>query len=297
MSTALVQRLLFAVLCVVWGSTWIAMKAGTVIVPPGLFAGLRWLVAGVILLGWCWFHDGRLRLPWQTAGRVVCVALLLVTTNQLLMLYSLRHVGSGLGAVINCALSPLSLLGFAVALRQERLTRRIAFAMGLGVLGIVVLFGPAAAAGRLDGAALLGACGIILGTLTYSAGSVLARPMMGTMSPILLAGMINLCGGACLLLCSLLFEPGSVAALDLRWGAGAWGAWLFLVGPASLGASTIFLVLVRDWGASKAGSYAFVSPIVAVLLGLFISGEALHPIDAVGMGLMLGAAWVALRKA
>ena len=55
-------------------------------------------------------------------------------------------------------------------------------------------------------------------------------------------------------------------------------------------------MLVRDWGASKAGSYAFVSPIVAVLLGLTLSGEALHPIDAIGMALMLIAAGVALRR-
>lgn len=297
MSFSLRQRLLFAVLCVVWGSTWIAMKSGTAIVPPALFAGLRWSAAGVLLLGWIWFHEGRLRIPWHLAGRLLGVALLLITTNQLLMLYGLRTVGSGLGAVINCALSPLSLLGFAVALHQERITRRIAFAMGLGVVGIFTLFGPAALSGRLDGGVLLGAFEIVLGTLTYSAGSVLARPLMGTMSPLMLGGLINLVGGISLLVGSIAFEQGAVAALDLRWGVTAWAAWLFLLGPAALGASTIFLVLVRDWGATKAGSYAFVSPIIAVLLGLFISGEALHPVDVVGMVLMLGAAWVALRRA
>jgi drug/metabolite transporter (DMT)-like permease len=291
------QRMLFVILCIVWGSTWIAMKAGTVSVPPGMFSGLRWIAAGMILLVWVWFHDGRLRIPWHLTGRLVSVAFLLITSNQLLMLYSLRYVGSGLGAVINCALSPLSLLGFAIALHQERLTRRIAFAMALGVLGIVVLFGPAAAAGRLDGAVLLGAVGIILGTLTYSAGSVMARPMMGAMSPYLFAAMINVAGGIMLVGCSLAFEPGAVAALDLHWGVSAWTSWLFLLGPGSLGASTIFLLLVRDWGATKAGSYAFVSPIIAVLLGLAVSGEALHPADAAGMGLMLVAAWVALRRA
>jgi drug/metabolite transporter (DMT)-like permease len=108
---------------------------------------------------------------------------------------------------------------------------------------------------------------------------------------------VNLTGGVMLLVTSLSVEPGAWAALDLHWGLTPWLAWLFLVGPAALGASTIFFVLVRDWGAGKAGSYAFVSPIVAVLIGLFVSGEALHPVDAVGMALMLGAAWVALRRA
>lgn len=297
MKPALRQQLMFAILCVVWGSTWIAMKSGTAAVPPGLFSGLRWITAGIVLLAIVRFREGALRLPWGMANRVVLVALLLITSNQFFMLYALRYVGSGLGAVINCALTPLSLLGFAVAMRQERINRRIVAAMALGVLGIFMLFGPAALAGRLDGLVLLGAVGIICGTLTYSAGSVLARPLLGTVSPLLLAGVIDVVGGVFLLVFSLAFEPGSIAALDLRWGWGPWGAWLFLVGPAAIGASTIFLVLVRDWGATKAGSFAFVSPIIAVLLGLFISGEALHPIDAVGMVLMLGGAWVALRKA
>jgi drug/metabolite transporter (DMT)-like permease len=291
------QRLMFAVLCLVWGSTWIAMKQGTVHVPPALFAGLRWTVAGAILLMFAWFAEGRLRIPWHALRPVLVISVLLNSANQLFMLYGLRYVGSGLGAVINCALTPLALLGFAVATRQERITGRVMAAMALGVIGIFVLFGPAAVSGRLDGMALFGASCIVMGTLTYAAGSVLARPLTQSMSPYLLSGIINLLGGLELLPVSLIFEPGSFAALDLHWGFVSWVSWFFLVAPASLGASTIFLILVRDWGASKAGSFAFISPIVAVFEGLMLSGEALHPVDAVGMALMLVAAWVALRKA
>jgi drug/metabolite transporter (DMT)-like permease len=297
MKSSLRYQLMFGFLCLIWGSTWIAMKSGTVHVPPGLFGGLRWTLAGVMMLGFLWMRGANMWVPWRLAGRILVVALLLITSNQLLMLYGLRYVGSGLGAVINCALSPLSVLGFAVAMRQERITQRIAIAMGLGVLGIFVLFGPAALAGRLDGMVLLGALCIVLGTLTYSAGSVLARPLMGGLSPFLLAGVVNVVGGVILFAFSLAFEPGSVAALDMRWGATAWWCFLFLLFPAALGATTIFFILVRDWGATKSGSYAFISPIIAVLLGLFISGEALHVMDVVGMVLMLAAAWVALRKA
>ncbi len=296
MTQELRLRLMFAALCLLWGMTWIAMKLGTAVVPPALFGGLRWTSAGLILLAALRLR-GPIRLPWHMAGRIGVVAVLLITVNQLCMLYSLRLVGSGLAAVINCALSPLTLVGFAVAVGQERLTRRIAMAMGLGVFGIVMLFGPAALAGRLDGMVLVGAAGVTLGTLVYSAASVLARPLMRTVSPLLLAALVNLTGGVMLLVTSLTVEPGAWAALNLHWGLTAWLAWLFLVGPAALGASTIFFVLVRDWGAGKAGSYAFVSPIVAVLIGLFVSGEALHPIDAVGMALMLAAAWAALRRA
>lgn len=296
MSSALTMRLLFAILCVMWGSTFIAMKLGTAVLPPALFGGLRWSAAGFLMLVFLRLR-GPLRIPWHLAGRIVLVAVLMITLNQMMMLYSLRLVGSGLAAVVSCALSPLSLLGFAVAMRQERLTRRIAIAMVMGVAGIFLLFGPAALTGRLDGLALLGAFGVAMATLVYSAASVLMRPLMRTVSPLFLAALVNFIGGIILLTGSLVLEPGAVAGLNFRWGTTVWLSWLFLVFPAALGATSIFFILVRDWGASKAGSYAFVSPIVAVLLGLFISGEALHPIDAVGMAMMLGAAWVALRRA
>jgi drug/metabolite transporter (DMT)-like permease len=296
MTASLKMRLMFAVLCVMWGSTFIAMKLGTAVVTPGVFGGLRWSAAGAIMLLLLRLR-GPVRIPWHLARRIGLVAVMMITMNQLLTLYGLRVVGSGLAAVISCALSPLSLLGFAVVMGQERLNRRIVTAMALGVLGIFMLFGPAALAGRLDGLALVGAGGLALATIIYSAASVLARPLMRTVSPLLLAALVNLTGGLILLATSLAFEPGAWAALDFRWGTKAWAAWLFLVFPAALGATTIFFILVRDWGASKAGSYAFVSPIVAVLLGLVISGEALHPFDAVGMALMLTGAWVALRRA
>ncbi len=272
------------------------MKLGSAVVPPGIFVGLRWSIAGLILLAWVWLRHGRWVSPWPLAGRIAAVAALMILGNQMFTLHSLRYVGSGMGSVINSSLTPLSLVGFALLMRQERMSWRIGLAMGLGVVGILVLFGPAAMAGRMDGTVLLGAVGIILGTLSYSAGSVLARPMMAAMPALQVAGLINLLGGLMCLAFGLAFEDGAWEALRLDWGFGTWVAWLWLLGPAALGASTMYLVLVRDWGVTKTGSYAFISPIVAVVLGLLINNEALHPIDAIGMTLMLGGAAVALRR-
>src|SRR5487761_2127089 len=91
------QRLMFLFLCFVWGTTWLAMKVGIASIPPGLFAGSRWTVAG------------------------------------------------------------LALLGFSVALGQERFSPRQLAAIGLGVVGVLVLFGPSAVAGTLDVAQVAGA--------------------------------------------------------------------------------------------------------------------------------------------
>ena len=81
------------------------------------------------------------------------------------------------------------------------------------------------------------------------------------------------------------------------WGTPAWAAWIFLVLFGSLAAYTIFLQLVREWGASRAGAYAFVSPAIAVLLGVWVFGEVVTLVDALGIATMLAGAWLTLRPA
>ena len=296
MNNATRQRLMFVFLCFVWGSTWIAMKQGPLHVPPAMFAGTRWATAGAIQLFYVWWDTGRLRLPIQSLKSIFIISILVNSSTQIFMLYGLRHVGAGIGAVINSGLTPLSLLAFAVAMKHERINLRVSLAMGLGVSGILVLFGPAAAAGELSPSTLLGAGLVMMGTFTYCGGSVMLRPLTQAHSPIVVAGMINVMGGMTLIPISLIFEPGAIHSLNLEWGWVSWASWLFLLIPASLAASTIFMILVRDWGPSRAGSFAFVSPIIAVFEGIAMNGEALTWIEAIGMTLMLAGAWFALRK-
>ena len=284
------SRVLFVILCLVWGTTWLALKAGAVSVPPALFAGTRWLAAGALLLLWHAARGARVRVRPQLTGRLLLVALLMIAVNQSLMMYSMRYVGSGLAAVINSALTPIALLGFGVALGQERFSLRQALGIALGIAGLLLLFGPAALSGDLDHWELLGALGVIAGCLSYCGGSVIARPLMRSVPPVEVAATTNVIGGAILLVGSLLFEPGASRALTGGWGAAAWAAWWYLLLFGSLGASIIYFLLVRDWGASRAGTYAFISPVIAVILGLVVYSERLRLTDAAGMALMLGAA-------
>lgn len=289
------QRVLFGLLCLIWGTTWLALKVGATAVPPGLFSGLRWTVAGGLLLVWQAMRGGPVLVRAWSLLRMSAVALLMISLNALFMLYGLRHVGSGLASVISAGLTPVSLLGFAVAMRQERVSRRQLGAIALGIGGIVVLFGPQAVGGQGDPAELVGAAGLILGCLCYTLGSVLIRPLMRLMPAAQVAGATNLIGGVALLVWSVPFEPGAIDALSLRWGAQAWAAWWFLLLVGSLGATMIYLLLVRDWGASRTGTYAFVSPVISVALGVLVYDERLDVTDGLGMTLMLAAAGLALR--
>lgn len=289
------ERAMFGVLCFVWGTTWLAMKVGIATVPPGFFAGTRWTVAGLALLLYRALRGHTLDVPFRLRARLILCSVLLVSLNQVVQLYGLRYVTAGLAAVLSSALTPIGLLGFAVALGQEKFRWQQGAAMALGVVGICVLFGPKALEGNLHVPEVAGALAVIFSTLCYALGSVLARPLMRTMPPGHVAAMTNFIGGAILLAGSLAFEPGALDATTGGWGWPAFVAWLYLLIPGSLFATVIYFLLVRDWGASRAGTYAFISPIVAVVLGAALFGEVVGPSDVIGMLLMLAAAGVVLR--
>jgi drug/metabolite transporter (DMT)-like permease len=288
---------MFVFICFVWGTTWLAMKIGIGAVSPGVFAGLRWSLAGAIILTFRRFRGERVMPPPRLMPRLVFVAVLLITLNQVIQLYGLKYITAGLGAVISSALTPIALLVFSVTAGQERFSPRQLGAIGVGVAGVVLLFGPSALAGTLDGWEVIGAAGVTIGVLCYTAGSVMTRPIMRTVEPVQLAGLTDLIGGVVLLVAALAVEPGAWASMRLQWGWPALLAWLYLLVPGSLMSTTMYFLLVRDWGASRPGTYAFISPVIAVVIGCTLFGEKLDWGEAAGMGLMLGAAGMALRPA
>lgn len=288
---------MFVFICFVWGTTWLAMKVGISTVTPGVFAGLRWSIAGVIILGFRAFRGQRVMPPPRLIPRLVFVSVVLITLNQIIQLYGLKYITAGLAAVISSALTPIALLVFSIVAGQERFSPRQLGAIGVGIVGVMMLFGPEALAGRLDVWEVIGAGGVTIGVLCYTAGSVMTRPIMRTLEPVQLAGLTDLIGGSVLLLASLSAEPGAWESMRLHWGWPAFLSWLYLLVPGALMSTTMYFMLVRDWGASRPGTYAFISPVIAVVIGCSLFDEKLDWGEAVGMTLMLGAAGLALRPA
>ncbi len=289
------QRAMFVFICFVWGTTWLAMKIGIATVSPGIFAGLRWTIAGAVILAFRKYRGQRVMPPPRLIPRLVFVSVVLITLNQVIQLYGLKYITAGLGAVISSALTPIALLVFSVAAGQERFNSRQLGAISVGVVGVLLLFGPSAIAGTIDVWEVMGAAAVTVGCLCYTAGSVMTRPIMRTLEPVQLAGLTDLIGGVVLLVSALGVEPGAWESMELHWGWPAFLAWLYLLVPGALMSTTMYFLLVRDWGASRPGTYAFISPVIAVVLGCSFFGEKLDWGDASGMALMLGAAALALR--
>jgi drug/metabolite transporter (DMT)-like permease len=285
---------LFALMCLIWGATWLAMKFGVASVPPIFFAGTRFIVAGLVMLLLAGLRKEVRWLGRRELGRLVLVQLLMVVLTYAPLFWGIRYVPSGLTAVLDLALMPVSLLGFGIALGEERWSSDRAAALGFGFAGLAVLFGPQIVV-PTDPLSLLGAAAIVLSAVLYSLGSVIARPLTKTISAAFMSGLTMLPGGLVLTFGALAMEPGAVAAAQFNWTAAAWSGWLFLVLFGSLVAFTTYMRLIAVWGPARAGSYAYVSPIIAVLLGVLVLGEHVGLRDGVGMALLLLAAFCSLR--
>ena len=288
-------HLLFVVMCLIWGATWIAIRAGVEALPPLLFAGTRLVVAGALLLAWRWLSGAPLaiaRAHWPLLG---VVALFTMAATYAFLFWGMRYVPSGLAAIIHLSLLPVGLCAFGLAHGEERLSARQVAAVGLGLAGLAILFGPAAGA-KGDPAELWGVAAIVASTLLYGWGSVLSRPLTRRYPPALIAGWSVLLGGLVLIALSAAFEAVDWSVLAAFAAPQVLAGWLFLVLFGSLVAFTVYLRLLRDWGPVRAGMYALVSPVIAVALGAAVYGERLTPYQVAGGLLMLSAAWLALHR-
>ncbi len=292
------NAVLFAVMCLVWGLTWLPVKVGGTHVPPVFLAAVRFTIAGVLML--LWAGRDMLKVPAGAWPRLVGTALLLNTANYTLLFWGTAHAPTGLAAIVNFATIPIFTLLASRAIEKEPVDGRKLAAIGLGTIGLGFLFATRALGGlsavQGDPQEAIGLAAVAAGTLFYCTGAVLSRPIAGTMPTLTLAGWQTLIGGIGLSAVSLAVER--VGSADFA----ALAQWpvlpcvAFLVIGGSLMGFTIYMRLLRDWGAFRAGLYAFVSPAVAVGVGVAVLEEPFGLSEAIGAALMFGAATIALKR-
>jgi drug/metabolite transporter (DMT)-like permease len=290
-----VSRLVaFGVMALIWGVTWLPTKIAVQTVPPIFLATARFLLSGVLFLVIVRVRRLPLRIP--AFGRIVAASLLITTGCYSFVFWGVAHAPSGLSAIVNLSLMPIFLAFIGFLYGQERLSARRVGAIGFGIAGLVLLFSGRAGAAQGGVNAVLALSSVAVGTACYAWGSVISRPLTQTMPPLVLAFWETLIGAIGLVPVSLLLEgydPGRFAALGD-------GRVLVCLGVMVIGGSlvafSIFLWLVRDWGAFRAGLYAFVSPVIAVAIGVIYAHEPFGWAEASGMGIMLAATALALTE-
>jgi len=272
----------FAALCLCWGSTFAPLKVVASAVPPLLAAGVRFVIAGAILLVWTLARHGRVRLPAGDAVRMVAPAALAIAANYGLMAWGLRQTPSGVGAVVNLAVVPLSVWTCGVALRQEAFTVGTLGGLALGLSGLALLVARPVSSGEAGGM-----LAIALGSVCYGVGTVLSAPIARRRPAIDVSAVQMVVGGLILLAIARLIEHVNAAALGTLVQPDIAAAMGYLVAVGSLSGFTLYQYLLRRWPASRVAAYTFVSPTVALAIGVAFAGERITARALVASALLL----------
>lgn len=284
----------FALMALIWGVTWLPMKLASEVVPPIFLAATRFLLAASCFLPILLARGLPLRS--EMFGRIVVASLLITTGCYSFLFWGVAVAPSGLSATVNLALMPIFLVVIGALYGQERITARRVGAIALGVAGLVLLFSGRNGAVQGGAMAALGLGAVAVGTVSYAWGSVISRPLTKAMPPMVLAFWQSLIGGLGLVPVSLALEGyDSARFAALADGRAILGLSVLVIG-GSLFAFSIFLWLVRDWGAFRAGLYSFVSPVIAVIIGVAYAHEPFGWAETVGMGVMLAATALTLTE-
>jgi drug/metabolite transporter (DMT)-like permease len=264
--------LAFAIIYFVWGSTFLAIRIGVREVPPFLLAAMRFLVAGLVLFAWMIARGERSPSgrQWMSA---FLLAFLIFVLDYGLLFWAEQRVPSGLAAVMMATIPVFMALSEIVLLRTQRLTIRLALALLVGIGGVAVLMSHSL---NLGGAPIdsSGAVALIIASMSWSVSSALTRKLPLPPSKVMSSGTQMLAGGVLLALTATAlgeirnFRPWTISR-------GAWLSLLYLIVAGSIIAFTAYVWLIHHESPTKVGTYAYVNPVVAVLLGYFLGGEAL----------------------
>jgi drug/metabolite transporter (DMT)-like permease len=276
--------LAYGSLCIIWGTTYLAIRYAIATLPPFLMAGTRFLLAGAIL-----YALARLRGDPRPAMRdwrfAVLVGALIVVGAQGGVVWAEQRIPSGVTAVL-AATTPMWLL-LLEWLRPGGRRPRLGLVAGVlvGFAGVVVLVGPwQTGSGRIDPLGV----GVVLGSaLCFAISALFMHQRLSSRSQTMVTGSWMLCGSLLLL---------ALASVRGDWGHFSLGqvslvsalAWGYLVLVGSVLAFTIYFWLITAWAPAPASTYAYVNPVVAMALGFFVAGEPLTPRIALAATVILG---------
>ena len=264
--------LAFAIIYLVWGSTYLAIRVGVREVPPFLLAALRFLIAGLIL--YLWMIAKGERSPSGCEWRsIFLIAALIFVLDYGLLFWAEQRVPSGIAAVMLATIPALMALSEIILLGTQRLTLRLSVALFTGICGVAVLMSHSLNVGG-EPIERMGAVALIIAAMSWSVASALTRRLPLPSSKVMSSGAQMLAGGILLALTAAMrgefrsFHPWAVSP-------SAWLSLLYLIVAGSIIAFTAYVWLIHHQSLTKVGTYAYVNPVVAVLVGHFFGGETL----------------------
>ncbi|MFK7742832.1 MAG: EamA family transporter [Planctomycetota bacterium] len=263
--------LAFAAVYLIWGSTYLAIRFAVETLPPFLMAGIRFTAAGTALFGWAAIRGAKRpsAVHWRSA---LVIGLLMLLGGNGLLTWSELYVPSGVAALIVATVPLWMVVLEALRPGGARPAPRAVFGLLLGLAAIALLIGPQG----YDHTSIdpVGAAVICLAAFSWALGSVYSRHAPQTPSTIQNVGMQMLSGGAALLV--LGYASGERLDLAAVSSSSAWSLVYLTVAGGIVGYSA-YVWLLKVSTPARVSTYAYVNPVIAVLLGWALAGESLGP--------------------
>jgi drug/metabolite transporter (DMT)-like permease len=284
--------IVWLVLAMIWGSTWLFIKLGLEDLPPFTFAGIRFVIAAIILLTIIAVR----RRPLPRAGRdwalIAGTGILAFTINYGLLFWGEQRTSSGLAAILQTIIPVFGLVLAHLHLPEERITWPKLFGVILGIAGVALIFSNQMEAGGPS--AFQGSAAIVVGAFGAAYSNVLVKSRGGHLDYAVLAAGQMIFGLIPLLVVGVVFEGNP---LELRWTPLALLSLFYLAIVGSAVAFLLYYWLVRHMEVTKTMLIALFTPLLAVSLGMLVRGEQLTwRIAAGGACIMAGIGVIVLRK-
>lgn len=276
----------FLIIYVVWGSTYLAIKWGVETIPPFSLGAMRFLLAGGALYAWArWRGAPRpTRENWR-ASAIVGVLLLFFANGG--VSWASQRVSSGIESVLVATVPLWLVVSEAWMGKRPQLAQLLGVLIGLVGVGLLVMPAHGTAGARTMAVDPIGALVLVLGSLSWTVGSLYSRTAPQSKSPSLAIAMQMLVGGACL----TVFAAATGNWTQLAAGHPTTQSWLalgYLITFGSLIGFSTYMWLLTVASPAAVGTYAYVNPLVAVLLGVWLGGERLPSTAFLAMAIIVG---------
>jgi drug/metabolite transporter (DMT)-like permease len=259
----------WALVCIIWGTTYLGIRISLETIPPALMGGLRWTIAGVLLAGYVLMRGERLPSPHSWGGISLMAFLLLFLGNGGVVVAE-QWVPSGLTAVL-IATSPFWMAGVEALLRDgERLTRATVFGLAVGFTGILVLVWPELSLGSANSRQfLIGVVALQVASLGWSLGSAYSRRQPRNEDVLGSTALQMLAGGLMMIAAGTARGEWAELSFSLRTTT----ALAYLSTLGAIGGFVAYTYALRHLAVSFVSLYAYINPVIAVALGVVVLGE------------------------
>lgn len=277
--------LAFALVYVLWGATYLAMRIAVVHIPPYVLGVARYGIAGPLMLAYCALAGRKIRITRQDGLRLLTIGILLLSVANMGVATAEQYVPSGLAALIVAGVPIWVAILEAWVFRNRRLSAMGLAGLALGVVGMLVLLWPKVSGARLDRMELLGFGILLVASVSWALGSVLSGRWSFSVDVFTASAWEMTFGG---------IINGLVALLTggfhrVTWTPSGLLAILFLVICGSWIGFTAYIWLLEHVPTPKVATYAYVNPVVAVYLGWFLRNEEVDVFMLAGTVIIISA--------